>query len=356
MKYKIFAINFGSTSTKIAIFENDHLLFEKTLRHNYEHLQSFENSIAQKDYRVKALLTFLKQNKINLNEIDVFVGRGGLIKPIEGGTYIVNELMLKDLRTMKYGDHVSNLGAIVAYELAQQVNKKAFTVDPVVIDELSEIARISGFKGIERKSAFHALNQRAVAKRYAKEVNKTYEQLNLIIAHIGGGISIGFHNKGKVVDVNNALGGDGPFSPQRAGALPIFDLIDYVYHSDESIEKIKKKLVTEGGLYSYLNTASGIEICQRINQGDKEAYLYAKAMTYQINKHVGGLYYTAKGDIDAVIYTGGLIYQKGLINMLKEFSPPQVKTVFYPGEDEMHALATGVLRVLQKTEEVKEYK
>lgn len=356
MKYKLFVINFGSTSTKIAIYKNDIIQFEETLRHNYEDIKFFNNSTAQKDYRLQAIREFLSQNKINLEEIDVFVGRGGVIKPVEGGTYLINEQMLTDLNTLKYGDHVSNLGAIIAYELAIKVNKKAYIVDPVVIDELSDIARVSGFQGITRKSTFHALNHKAVAKRYAKEINKNYEDLNLIVAHVGGGVSVGLHKKGKIVDVNNALGGDGPFSPQRAGALPTFDLIDYVCDSKESKEQIKKRLVTEGGLYSYLQTASGIEVFKRVKEGDSQAKLYGEAMAYQINKAVGSLYYVNKGEIDAVIYTGGVINQPIFVQMVKDLTPKGIKTVFYPGEDEMDALALGAYRVLLGEEKVKEYK
>lgn len=355
MKYKIFAINFGSTSTKIAIFENEKLLFEQTLRHDYEELKIFKNSIDQKEYRLQILLDFLNESNINLNEIDIFVGRGGLIKPVEGGAYLVNEEMIKDLNSLKYGDHVSNLGAIIAQELASKVNKKAYIVDPVVVDELDNISRVSGFNKIERKSVFHALNHRAVARRYAKETNNNYNDLNLIVAHLGGGISVALHKKGKIVDVNNALGGDGPFSPLRAGELPVFDLIDYVYNSKETKEEIKRKLVTEAGIYSYLGIDSGIELFKKVNSGDPNATLYAKAMAYQINKSIGALYYTNRGDIDAVIYTGGLINQETLVKILKDFTPNNVNLIFYPGEDEMQALASGVYLAIIGEEKIKKY-
>lgn len=356
MKHKVFVINFGSTSTKIAVFEDQTMLFEETLRHEAEEIQKFKNSIAQKEYRLEMLIEFLKQNKIDLNEIDVFVGRGGLTKPVEGGTYLVNEQMLDDLSKMKYGDHVSNLGAIIAYELASKVGKKAYIVDPVSIDEMHDLARVTGFKGMIRKSTFHALNHKAVARRYAKEINKNYEDLNLIVCHVGGGVSIGLHQKGKVIDVNNALGGDGPYSPQRAGTLPLFDVIDYVYDSNKPKQEIKLEFVTKGGLYSYLKTASGIEICKAIDEGNEDAKLYMQALAYQINKEVGSLYFVNKGDIDAVIYTGGLIYQPRFTEKLKEFLPSNIVSVFYPGEDEMEALAFGGLRVAKGEEKEKDYK
>ena len=357
MKTRILAINLGSTSTKIAVYENDNLYLEKVFRHDADEILQFENSIAQKKYRKDHILNFVKENNYSLASIDIFVGRGGLIKPVEGGTYLVNEKMIQDLTSMKYGDHVCNLGAILAYEFAQEYNKVAYTVNPVVIDELSDLARISGFKGIERKSVFHALNQKAIAKRYAKDVKKSYEELNLIVVHMGGGISLGLHQKGRVVDVNDALGGEGPFSPERAGTLPLFSVIDLCCKGEyQTKQKLKQSLVRKGGLYSYLNTSSGVEISRRIEQGDKEAKLYFEAMAYQIIKNIGALYFAAKGEVDAIIFTGGLSYQSLLIEMLKEKLFKGLNVAVYPGEDELSALALGVVSILKKEEKVKHYK
>ncbi len=357
MKVKILVINLGSSSTKIAVYDNDKLFLKKVFRHDPKEIIKFENSIAQKEFRKQQIVNFVNENNYNLEKIDVFVGRGGLVKPIEGGTYIVNDKMIRDLTSMKYGDHVSNLGAIIAYEFATKYNKKAYTVNPVVIDELSPYAKVSGFNGIPRKSIFHALNQKAVGNRYAKSIGKSYKDLNLIIVHMGGGISIGLHEKGKVVDVNNALGGEGPFSPERAGTLPVSGIIDF-WHENPSLTQtdLKRLLVTKGGLYSYLNTSSGMEIAKRIKNNDEEAKFYLTAMLYQVIKNIGSLYFAAKGDIDAVIFTGGLVYQKYLQEKIKKMMLANLKVVFYPGEDELSALAEGVLRVLNGEEVAKEYK
>lgn len=357
MNIKILAINLGSTSTKIAVYDNEKLFLHKEFRHDPDLILKFENSIAQKDFREKQILDFIKENNYDLSKIDVFVGRGGLIKPVESGTYLVNDKMLRDLTSMRYGDHVSNLGAIIAHDFAKKHNKKAYTVNPVVIDELTDIARISGFKGIERKSIFHALNHKAVAKKYAKEVGKNYTDLNLIVTHMGGGISISLHQKGKVVDVNNALGGEGPFSVERAGSLPIFGVIDF-WHENPNLsrDELKRLLVTNGGIFSYLGTSSGMQIAKRIKEGDKEAEFYTDAMFYQVNKYIGSLFFAAQGKIDALIFTGGLVYQECFRKKIKALLPQKIKVVFYPGEDELEALVLGVLSVYKKEEEVKEYK
>lgn len=357
MKIKILAINLGSTSTKIAVYDNEKLFLHKEFRHDPVEILKFKNSIDQKEFREKQILDFIKENNYDLSKIDVFVGRGGLIKPIESGTYLVNEKMIADLTSMRYGDHVSNLGAIIADDFAKKHNKKAYTVNPVVIDELTDVAKISGFKGIERKSIFHALNHKAVANKYAKSANKNYQDLNLIVTHMGGGISISLHKKGRVVDVNNALGGEGPFSVERAGSLPVFGLIDF-WHENPNLsrDELKRLLVTHGGIFSYLGTSSGMQIAQRIKDGDKETEFYIDAMFYQVNKYIGSLYFAAKGDVDAVIFTGGLVYQECFRKKIKELLPPSIEVVFYPGEDELEALALGVLSVYKKEEEAKEYK
>lgn len=356
MKTRLLIINFGSTSTKIAVYDNDVLFLEETFRHDPEFLLKFDTSISQKEFRKNTILNFVEENNYDMGLIDIYVGRGGLIAPIEGGTYIINEEMIEDLTSMKYGDHVSNLGSIIAYELAEEYGKKAYTVNPVVVDELSDFARISGLKGIERKSIFHALNHKAVANRYAKSINKKYTDLNLIVVHLGGGISVALHEKGKVVDVNNALGGEGPFSPSRSGTLPVSSIIDY-WNENRHLTNIelKRMLVTKGGLYSYIGTGTGIEISARVKQNDEEAIFYCHAMSYQINKQIGSLYFAAQGDVDAVIFTGGLAYQEHLRERLTSLLIPGLKAVFYPGEDELSALAEGALRVLNNEEEVKHY-
>lgn len=347
-------INPGSGSTKIAIFEDENIILEKTIRHPVEEILTFKNSIVQKNYREKFILDLLKEANYSLNDFDTFVGRGGLLKPLTSGTYEVDEVMCDDLEKLKFGDHPSNLGAIIAFDLAKRVNKKAYIVDPVVVDELSDVARISGYKGINRSSAFHALNHKEIAKRFAFEQKKKYEDLNVIVVHLGGGISIGLHQKGKVVDVNNAAGGDGTFSPERAGTLPIFSLIDETLKNLDDVTSFKKRLITKSGLYSYLNTSSMIEIQERVNNGDKEALFYLEALAYNVNKQIGSLYFAAKGNIDGLIYTGGIAYNKLFMDNLIKLLPDNIKYYIYPGEDELSALAFGVLQSL-KDNKVKKY-
>lgn len=355
MEYQLLIVNPGSTSTKIAIFKNYQSLYEKTLRHDVDVIGKFKSIFDQKDFRVAIIENFLQENNIKIEDIDVFVGRGGLVKPVQSGTYLVNHQMIDDLKHTKNGEHASNLGSIIAFEFANKYQKKAYIVDPVVVDELSDLARVSGLKGIERKSIFHALNQKAVAKRYAKEIGKNYHDLNLIIAHLGGGISVGYHQLGKVVDVNNALGNEGAYSPERSGTLPTYSIIDMCFSGSYKADEIKKLLVSKGGLVSYLGTSSGLEISNRIEKGDSEAKFYFEAMAYQIVKQIGALYFVAKGKIDAVIITGGLAYNSDIIDVIKEYLNPIITPVIYPGEDEMIALAEGVLRVLEGQEEVKIY-
>ena len=352
---RMLVVNPGSASTKIAIYENETLILEETFRHEIEVILSFPNSYSQKEFRKSFIIDFLNKSKYHLEDIDVFVGRGGLIRPVESGTYEITKAMIDDLREMKYGDHVCNLGCIIAYEFAQVYDKPAYTVDPVVVDELDDIARVSGYKGMDRVSIFHALNQKAVAKRYAKEINTPYQELNLIVAHLGGGISVGLHKKGRIVDVNNAFGGEGPFTPERAGTLPLFKVIERAFETGYTLPELKKHLVTRGGLYSYIGTSSGMEITKRIDAGDQEAKFYLEAMCYRIIKEIGGACFSNQCDIDALIITGGLAYNPYVMAYLKTHLPPNLKYVVYPGEDELLALAEGALRVINKEEPLKIY-
>lgn len=351
---KILIINPGSSSTKLALFNDNELLSDITIRHKKE-ITNHDNVYLEKDFRLSLIEEYLNDNKINLSEIDYFVGRGGLLKPISSGTYLVNDMMVKDLKTAKYGNHASNLGGVLAYELASINGKPAYIVDPVVVDEMVDIARVSGYKGLVRKSIFHALNQKAVGHLFAKDNNMKYQDLRLIITHLGSGISIGLHSYGKVIDVNNALSGDGPFSSERSGTLPTFQLIDLCFNGGKTAEEIKKMIVGNGGLVSYLNTNNGLEIRNRVDNGDKEARFYMEAMAYQIAKEIGALYFASQGKIDAVILTGGLANYDTLVEMIKGYIAGIVPTVVYPGEDEMNALVQGLLRVLNKEEQLKYY-
>ncbi len=356
MDYLLLVINPGSTSTKVAIFINDKLIQESVLKHDTTELNKFPTIIDQLDFRKNIILDFLKEHRYKVEDIDVFVGRGGMLKALkQGGTYLVTDEMLEDLRTCKYGCHASNLGALIAYDLAAPLNRSAYIVNPVSVDEISDIARVSGLKGIDRTSVYHVLNQKAIARRHAKALNKEYDELNLIICHLGGGVSVGLHMNGKVVDVNNALGGDGPFSPERCGTLPTYPLVDLCFSGKYTKDEIKKLLVGKGGLYSYLGTSNGLEIDHRIKNGDEEAKFYFEAMAYNVVKEIGSLYFVAGGKIDGIVITGGLAYNHHFIDYLKTYINPIKPITIYPGEDEMRALAEGTLYVLQKKERLQVY-
>ena len=356
MKPIILAINPGSSSTKIALYRDIAPLAEANIRHDLSVVARFPSVMAQKEFRLDLIVKFVVDNGYSLDDIDIFVGRGGLLRPLaSGGAYIVNERMIADLESGRYGSHASNLGAALAYELANPRGKPAYIVDPVIIDELDDIARASGLSLIPRRSVFHALNQKAMAVRYSEEINRSYRDLNLIVAHLGGGISIGLHRKGRVVDVNDALGGEGPISPERSGSLPVFPLIDLCYSGRYAKEELKKLIVGKGGLASYLGTSDGFVIARRIEEGDAEAAFYLEVMAYQIVKEIGALTYAASGDVDAVIITGGFANSRQLIGFIRKYLPESVNLRIYPGEDEISALVKGVLRVYDGEEEAREY-
>jgi len=352
---RVLVINPGSTSTKIAVFEDGTSLLEKTIRHSSEELKDFKRIIDQYDFRVKVIETELNANGFKLEDFDAFVGRGGLLHPIESGTYRVNEAMVQDLKECRYGEHASNLGAIIAYNLGEIAKKPAYIVDPVVVDEMEPLAKYSGLKGIERKSIWHALNQKAVARRAAKDLGKKYEEVNLIVVHLGGGISIAAHKKGRTVDVNNALNGDGPFAPERAGGLPTISLVDLCMSGKYTYEEMKKLLAGHGGLVSHLGTNSAMEVEERIKKGDTYAKLVYEAMAYQIAKTIGEMATVLKGRVDAIVLTGGLANSSMLTNWIKEHVSFIAKVLIYPGEDEMRALLEGTLRVLKGEEKEKIY-
>ncbi|MFW5888976.1 MAG: butyrate kinase [Bacillota bacterium] len=356
MDYLILVINPGSTSTKVAIYLNEKQIIEKTLRHDVDELKSFKNIIDQTDFRKNIILDFIKEHDYKVEDFDVFVGRGGMMKPIKnGGTYLVTKDMLRDLKSGDYGYHASNLGAVLADIFAKVRNRPAYIVNPVCIDEFEDISRISGQKLISRRSLFHALNQKAIARRYADEINKEYEEINLIVAHLGGGISVGLHKAGRVIDCNNALGGDGPFSPERTGTIPTYPLVDICFSGEYSKDEVKKLLVGKGGLVSYLGTNDAREIEKKVLAGDEYAKLHYDAMAYNVVKEIGSLYFANGGKIDAVLITGGIAYSDYFINFIKEKIEAIVKVKVYPGEDEMRALAEGAMRVLTKKEKSQVY-
>jgi butyrate kinase len=355
MDYLILVINPGSTSTKVALYKNEEVLKEKTLRHDVEELKHFKNIIEQIDFRKSLILKLIEESNYCLKDIDIFVGRGGMTRPLSGGTYNISSEMVADLSSLKYGAHASALGSIIAYDLAKIHNKPAFTVNPVVVDEFEDISRISGLKQIERKSVFHALNHKAIAIRFAQSINKTYEEVNVVIAHLGGGISVALHKKGRVIDVNNALGGDGPFSPERTGTIPTFPLVDICFSGKYTKEEVKKMLVGKGGIASYLDTNDARIVEKRVLEGDEEAKLIFEAMAYTVVKEIGSMYFAAGGDVDGIILTGGIAYSKYFTTYIKQYIDPILEVTVYPGEDEMQALAEGAMRVLTGKEKVLEY-
>ncbi|ASN05322.1 butyrate kinase [Virgibacillus necropolis] len=353
--FRILVINPGSTSTKIGVFDNETCIFEKTIRHDSNEIAKFNRVIDQYDFRKNVILDQLDHEGINISKLSAVCGRGGLLRPIEGGTYEVNPGMLEDLRQGFNGEHASNLGGIIANEIANGLNISAYIVDPVVVDEFDSIARLSGVPEIPRKSIFHALNQKAVARKAAKDIGKAYDQINLIITHMGGGITVGAHKNGKVIDVNNGLHGDGPFSPERAGTVPAGDLVALCYSGQYYRDEMMKKLVGQGGLMAYLQTSDAVEVENRIENGDKEATATYEAMAYQIAKEIGSMSAVLEGKVDAIIMTGGLAYGKAFIEMISKRIDWIADILVYPGENELQALTEGTLRVLRKEEKPKVY-
>jgi butyrate kinase len=355
--FRILVINPGSTSTKLAIFEDEECKVSQTIYHDTSELSKYAHLFDQYDFRKKALLEFLEKSGYKPNDFSAVVGRGGLIRPIPSGTYEVDETMLEELRQAKYGEHASNLGAVLAHEIAKLAGVKAYIVDPVVVDEMWDVARLSGHPELERKSIFHALNQKAVARRAAAELGKRYEDVNLIVVHMGGGISIGAHMKGRVVDVNNALDGDGPFTPERSGTLPLTQLIDLCFSGKYTKEWVLKRIKGNGGLMAYLGTNSAVAVQERISKDDREAELVYRAMAFKIAKWIGKMAAVLKGDVDAIVLTGGIAYdQLYMVPWLKEYVSFIAPVLVYPGGDEERALALGVLRVLKGEERSKNYK
>ncbi len=353
--FRVLAMNPGSTSTKIAVYEDEKLVFTETLRHSEAELTPFNKINDQYDFRRSVIESVLSKNKFKISDFDAFVGRGGLIKPIESGTYRVNEKMIQDLQHSPIGEHASNLGGLMAHAFENETGKPSYIVDPVVVDEMDDIAKVTGFPEIKRHSIFHALNHKAVARRAAKELNKNYNDINLIVVHLGGGISIGAHKKGKIVDVNNALNGDGPIAPERAGSIPTWDLIEFAKNTKLDEKGLRKRLAGNAGIVAHLKTNDMREVEDRVKNGDKHATFIYKAMAYSISKWIGGAAVVLNGDVEAIVITGGLAYDKDFIEWVKERVSFIADIIIYPGEDEMKALAMGAMRVLTNEEEAGEY-
>ena len=336
----ILTVNPGSTSTKFALFNGDKTLLEMTLRHSAEEIDRFEKITDQFSFRKKMIVDALNEAGVDMHSLAVVVGRGGLVNPLESGIYEVNDLMVKHLTEALNGEHASNLGALIAKDIADDFpGVKAYIVDPVVVDEMLPIAKLSGHPLITRRPIFHPLNQKAVARIYAASIGRKYEDMNLVIAHMGGGISVGAHCKGKVIDVNNALNGDGPYSPERSGGLPALQLADLCFSGKYTYREIKSMITGKGGMVAYLGTNNFKDICEAANAGDAKADIIRNGAAYQISKEIGAMVAVLKGQVDAIILTGGMAYQKNHVEKITEMVKSFAPVVVYPGEDELKALA-----------------
>jgi butyrate kinase len=353
----ILVINPGSSSTKIAIFENLTPKFLKNIKHSLEDISKFNSISEQFDFRKKIILNLLKQEGISVDTFDAIIGRGGFIKPVKSGIIRTNEEMLKTLKSGILGEHASNLGGMLAHNIAKLSSKKieSFILDPVVVDEMENLARYSGIPEIPRLSIFHALNQKAVIRRYAKERGANINDLNIIVAHIGGGTSLGAHKKGQAIDVNNGLDGEGPFSTDRSGGVPIGQLRQMCFSNKYTHDEIKLKIKGKGGLIAYLGIIDGIEIENKIKNNDKKAEEVYEAMAYQVSKEIGALATVLEGHVDAIILTGGFAYSDMFINWIKKRVGFISEIVVYPGEDEMGALAEGAYYALKGKMPINEY-
>ena len=353
--HHILTINPGSTSTKVALYEDEACAWSESLKYDKEDLAGFENVVDQFEMRQNDIRKLLEDKGVDIKTLSAVVGRGGLFKPLESGTYCIDEAVLSDVKAGKVQDeHISNIGSLLTYEIAQEAGIPSFFVDPVSVDEFEDLARISGIPEIERKSLLHTLNVKATAHKAAKDLGKPLTEMNLIVAHLGGGISICPIKKGRIVDVNNANEG-GPFSPERGGALPSSSLAKLCYSGQFSAAEMKKRIVGNGGLIAHLGTNDSIEIEQMIEKGDEKARLIYEAMGYQIAKEIGAMATVLKGEVDAVLITGGLAKSDILVDWIKERVSFLASVYLYPGENEMESLALGGLRVLRGEEEAKTY-
>lgn len=353
---RILAINPGSTSTKFAVYFGSECKLKKTLRHSIEELSLYENIIDQFEFRKGLIIDALVEEGYDVDKIKYIIGRGGLTYPLKSGVYLVNNRMLEHARAGIYGQHASNLGPLIADYIALQIpGARAFVADPVVVDELEEIARFSGHPMFQRRSIFHALNQKATARTHARKLGLKYENLNLIVVHLGGGISIGAHQNGKVIDVNNALDGEGPFSPERSGTLPAGQLIDLCFSGKFEKEEIRRMLIGEGGYVAYLGTNDAQEVETRAKNGEENAKKIQDALGYQVAKAIGEMAAVLNGKVDGILLTGGLAFSQYLTSYIRTKISFISEVFVYPGEDELEALAINALRVATSETEPLEY-
>ena len=352
---RILTINPGSTSTKFAVYDNEQVVLSKTLRHDEKDLSRFGSILGQKEFRKNCILSCLAEVGMEIQSLDAVSGRGGLLKPIESGTYLINREMLDDLNSASASIHASALGAIIAAEVAKDLKIPAYVVDPIVVDEMDRNAKLTGMPGIERSSVFHALNQKAVARRIAAEMGKPYENTRLIVAHLGGGITVGAHRYGRVIDVNDALSGEGPFTPERTGGIPALPLIRMCYSGEYTQTEMISKVSGRGGMLAYLGTNDLRAVQRMINDGDEFASLVLDSMAYQVSKEIGAMAAVLEGEVDAIVLTGGLAYSNRFTGAIKQRVDKLAPIHVFAGEDEMHALMSGALRVLSGQEPAAQY-
>jgi len=352
----ILAINPGATSTKIAVYRNNKFVFLKTIRHETDELANFERSTEQLEMRKELVLKEVRENHVPFEEVGLIVARGGLIRPIESGIYEVNQAMVEDLKEGIMGDHASNLGGLIAMGLKQDFPKAgAYIADPVVVDELEDVARISGHPKFQRRSIFHALNQKSTARTYAHSRGMEYEELNLVVVHLGSGISVGAHRRGRVIDVNNALDGEGPFGPERSGTLPTGALVAHCFDEDSSLEDVKRMLAGSGGLFAYLGHKDAHQVERAAREGNQRARLLQDAMAYQVSKEIGAMAAALGGEVHAIILTGGIAHNPDLTGYIKNHVGFIAPVFIYPGEDEMRALAQNGSMLLSGKIQARQY-
>lgn len=355
-QFNILVINPGSTTTKFSIYKNLVETFTHTIEHEPEDLNIYKQISDQQYYRRDLILKILKTHNLDKLTFDAVIGRGGLIRPVSSGTYKVNETMRKDLRKALNGEHASNLGGLIAHEIAKKMdNCIALIADPVVVDEMSSVAKITGHPLFEKKSIFHALNQKAVARSFAEDTQQDYTKLSLIVCHMGGGITVGAHKNGKVIDVNNGYDGNGPFSPERSGTLPAGALIRLALDADFEKANLKQILTGGGGLMAHLGTSKFTDILEKLSQKEPKVQLIADAFVYNVGKEIGALAAALKGKTDAIILTGGIANSEWVINKLKEMIGFLAPIYVYPGEDELRSLAENAYRILNGDEKLKDY-
>lgn len=353
-KKHVLVINPGSVSTKLAVYTEEDCISFSTIFHDTDSIKKYKSIYEQKDMRTEVVFKWLKSDGISLESLRAVVGRGGLLRPMPGGTYKITKKMLDDLKIGYQGQHASNLGGIIAFKIAKEANIPSFIVDPVSVDEFEDVARISGIPEISRKSLLHSLNIKAVTRRVCSRIGKDFYSSSYIVAHLGGGISVASIKNGKVVDVNNA-NEQGPFSPERAGDIPARGIMEMCFSGKYTHEEMKKKVIGQAGLTAYLKTSDGKIINKMIEDGNENAKLILNAMAYQIAKEIGSMATVLKGQIDAIILTGGLAYNKMLINWITEMISFIAPIEIVPGENEMLALAEGAFRVLNCKEDAKIY-